>query len=113
MAEGLSLVNFGDLSKPATVLIEKISDAIGGIAKPGQIIRVAKAEAKAEVIRANAQIEIGDLHRRALRRFIVEGGRKQQNIESITQKAIPHLDDNANPANMEDGVCKNYVGFRV
>ena len=29
-----SLINLGDLSKPATVLVEKISDAIGGIFKP-------------------------------------------------------------------------------
>ncbi len=40
MTEGTSLVNIGELSKPATVLIEKISDAVGGIAKPWQIRRV-------------------------------------------------------------------------
>ena len=38
------LVNLGDLSKPAVVLVEKISDAVGGIFKPYQIVRVAKAE---------------------------------------------------------------------
>ncbi len=50
-----SLINFGGLSKPATVLIEKISAAVGGIFKPYQIVRVAKAEAAAERIRAEAQ----------------------------------------------------------
>ncbi len=39
-----SIINLGELSKPATVLIEKISDAVGGIFKPYQIIRAAKAE---------------------------------------------------------------------
>ncbi len=45
MTDGTSLVNIGELSKPATVLVEKISDAVGGIAKPWQIRRIAKAEA--------------------------------------------------------------------
>ena len=31
----------GDLSKPATVLIEKVSDAVGGLFRPHQIVRVA------------------------------------------------------------------------
>ena len=50
------LAKLGDLTKPATVLIEKISDAVGGIFKPYQIIRVAKAESEAERIRAVSQI---------------------------------------------------------
>ena len=29
-----SLINLGELSKPAAVLIEKISDAVGGVFKP-------------------------------------------------------------------------------
>jgi len=61
MTENPSLVNIGELSKPATVLIEKISDAVGGIAKPWQIRRVAKAEAEADKIKAIAHIEIDEL----------------------------------------------------
>jgi len=41
------LANLGELTKPASVLIEKISDAVGGVFKPYQIVRVAKAEAEA------------------------------------------------------------------
>jgi len=37
MAQGGGLINLGELSKPPTVLIEKISDAIGEIFKPYQI----------------------------------------------------------------------------
>lgn len=37
----------GDLGKPANTFIEKVSDAVVGIAKPYQIIRVAKAEVEA------------------------------------------------------------------
>ena len=33
MDENTSLINIGELSRPATVLIEKISDAVGGIFK--------------------------------------------------------------------------------
>ena len=31
MSDGNSLINLGELSKPATVLIEKIADAVGGM----------------------------------------------------------------------------------
>jgi hypothetical protein len=48
MGEGSSLINLGDLSKPATVLIEKISDAVGALYKPRQIKRLAQAEAESE-----------------------------------------------------------------
>lgn len=56
-----SLINLGELSKPATVLVEKISDAVGGIFKPYQIVRVAKAEAQADRVRAEGQIEVSDI----------------------------------------------------
>jgi hypothetical protein len=34
-----SLINLGDLSKPMTALIEKISEAMGGLFKPIQVVR--------------------------------------------------------------------------
>ena len=73
---GGGLINLGDLSKPATVLVEKISDAVGGIAKPWQTVRVAKAEAKADLIRAHAKIKISEIEERALLRMIREEGKK-------------------------------------
>jgi len=108
MADGFSLIKINDLSKPATVLIEKISDAVGGYFKPFQIRRVAKAEAEAEIIKEQAQIEITDLHRRALIRFVTEEAKKQNNIESITEKAIPQLNDSSNPQGMEDDWITNF-----
>jgi hypothetical protein len=105
---GNSLVNLGDLTKPATVLIEKISDAVGGIFKPGQIIRVAKAEAEADKIRAASEIEITDIHRRAMHRFLEEEARKQANIEAITQQALPHVDENATPEKVDDDWITNF-----
>lgn len=101
-------INLGDLSKPATVLIEKISGAIGGIFKPYQIKRIARAEAEAEIIRALARIKISKMQRRALGRFVAEETKKQANIEAITVKAIPHLRQEAHPENIEDDWITNF-----
>lgn len=108
MTENTSLVNIGELSKPATVLIEKISDAVGGIAKPWQIRRVAKAQAEADKIKAIAHIEIDELQRRALQRFVAEEAKKQSNIEEITAKALPQVKDDAKPENIEDDWITNF-----
>jgi hypothetical protein len=51
---GGGLVSLEGLTKPATVLIEKISDAIGTLYRPRQIVREARAEAEAEKIKALA-----------------------------------------------------------
>jgi hypothetical protein len=107
-----SLVSVGDLSKPANTLIEKISEAIGGVARPWQIRRVARAdaaalaiqaeaEAKAELIRAKYKIEISEVERRGIERMIVEQGKNQENIDSIAEKAIPHISINAKPEVIE------------
>jgi hypothetical protein len=102
------LANLGDLAKPATALIEKISDAVGGVFKPFQIVRVARAEAEAELIRAEARIEISDLQRRAMYRFLAEEAKQQANIESITSKAFPLLGENSSPKDMEDDWITNF-----
>jgi hypothetical protein len=49
MSEDKPLINIdlGGLSKPATLLIEKISVAVGTIFQPYQIKRIAQAEADA------------------------------------------------------------------
>lgn len=97
-----TLMNFGELSKPATVLIEKIADAIGGISRPWQIRRLAQAEAEADKIRAVSQIEITEIQHRAISRFFAEEAKKQNNMESITEKALPDIKGDAQPQNIED-----------
>lgn len=101
MTNGGGLINLGEISKPATVLIEKISDAVGGIAKPWQIKRVARAEADAALIEANARVQVTEIEQRALIRMVKEEGKKQENIESITAQALPHLKDDAKPEAVE------------
>jgi hypothetical protein len=103
-----SLINLGELSKPATVLVEKISDAVGGIFKPYQLVRVAKAEAQADRLRAEGQIEISDLQKRAFHRFLNEEAQKQKNIEDITSKTLPQIEENAKPDEIENDWITNF-----
>ena len=51
MTDVNSIINLGDLAKPATSLIEKISDAAGVLYEPARIRKKAEAEADAEIIR--------------------------------------------------------------
>lgn len=102
MSEGKSLINLGDLSKPATVLVEKISDAIGTLYEPTHIKRVAKAEVEAERIRTIGNIETTEIQQRAISRLIQEEGKKQENIESITAQATTRLEEDAKPENVEN-----------
>jgi hypothetical protein len=112
MSEGKSLINInvsmGNISKVAELLIEKISNAIGVVIEPYQIPRLAKAESKAEIIRAQTQIEITDLERRAMVRWITEESQKQDNIEIITLKALPELEASANPQKVENDWITNF-----
>lgn len=103
-----SLVNLSGLTKPADTLIKKVSDAVGGWFAPYQIRRVAKAEAEAALIKAQSEIEITDLHRRAAHRFIEEEAQRQKNMENITAKALPQLDENAKPESMDNDWVANF-----
>src|SRR5258708_26000038 len=104
----LSLINVGDWSKPANPLIEKISDAIGAVFKPGQIIRVAEAEAIVDRIRTTAEIERTERLQRAAIRFLAEETKKQENIESIISKALPEVSEQAKPEQVEDDWIANF-----
>lgn len=98
----IDLIDFGKLSRPATVLIERISNAVGTFFQPYQVIRLAKAEAEAERIREDSRIEVGDLERRAVRRWMKEEAKKQSNIEDITTGALPLLNDKSAPEQLQD-----------
>ena len=103
-----SLINLGELSRPATVLVEKISDAVGAIAKPGQIVRIAKAEAQAARVHAETDIEIAELRQRAAYRSANEETIRQANMESTVAKAIPQLSEDSSPEKMEDDWVMNF-----
>ena len=113
------LEDFGGLSKTANLLIEKISEGMGGAFKPFQIKRVAKAEAEAAKIKAESdaevtkiaaqsEIEVTGLQQRALHRVVAEEARNQQNIEQVIEKAVPQLDEDANPNDMDNDWIANF-----
>lgn len=103
-----SLVNLGDFSKPADTLIQKVSSLIGGVFEPLQLKRAAKAEAEANLIKAKSDIEITELQRRAMHRFVEEEAIRQKNMEEITKKSITHLTQESKPEQMEDDWVTNF-----
>lgn len=103
-----SILNLGNLGKPADTLVKKISNAVGGIFAPYQVKRLAKAEAEAAVIQAQTDIQITDLHRRAVRRWIEEEKQRQENIETITTTALPLLNGDANAGAVDDDWIVNF-----
>ena len=102
------LINVGDLTKPADTLIKKISNAVGVLFEPSQIKRVATAKAEAAKTEAKSEIEITELHRRAARRWIEEEAQQQQNMEDVTAKALPHLNEKAKPESIENDWIVNF-----
>ena len=106
------IFNIGDLAKPATLLIEKVSNAIGRHFDPGQAIRMAEAEAKADqilrVAEAETDIKVAETRQRAAMRLLNEEMDKQRNIESIVTQAIPYLNEGARPDEIEDDWIKKF-----
>ena len=102
------LINLGDLTKPASKLVKKISNAAGILYKPLQIRKVAKAKADAALIEAQSDIEITDLHRRAAHRWIEEEAQQQKIMEDITAKALPQLNESAKPDSMDNDWIVNF-----
>ena len=105
-----SLVNLdlGKLSKPANTLIVKVSEAVNGLFAPYQVERMAKAKAEAALTKAHSEIELSDLQRRALHRFIEEEAQHQKNMEDITAKALPQLNAEASPDLMDNDWLANF-----
>jgi Protein of unknown function (DUF2806) len=118
----LSLVRI-DLTRPITVLFEKIAAAVGAWAFPGHIRRVGKAAAEVEadkiisqagahrtaaIIAAQGDIAVTDMQRRAAQRWLGEEVRRQENMEAVTEKALPLLSDGARPEKIEDDWIVNF-----
>ena len=102
MSEGNSLVNLGDISRPVTILIEKVSNAVGVLYEPRRIKKRAEAEAEADKIKVLASIELNEIQQRAIDRFVQQEARKQENIESITAQAAGSLGEDAKVEDLEE-----------
>ena len=104
----VNIQDLAGLSEPATRLIDKISGAMGVLWEPHQIKRIAKAKVEAAKIEVQGEIEITDMRRRALRRWIAEQTQYQQNMESITAITLPDLNENADPGSMDNDWLVNF-----
>lgn len=102
-------IDVGELSKPATVLINKISNAVGILYEPRRIKQKAKAEVEAQETKVLGSLKIQDIiEQRALIRLVTEEVKNQENIESITSKALTSLDADAKPDEIEDDWLRNF-----
>ena len=99
------LVNLSGLAKPVDTLIKKISSAASVLYG---LEKIAEAEAKADLIRVRSKIEITDLQRRAANRWIAEEAQRQQNMEDITTKALPQINEHAKPDSMDNDWIANF-----
>lgn len=102
------LANLGALTKPADTLVKKVSNAVGGFFAPYQTERIAKADARAALIKAQSEVAITDLRRRAVHRWIEEEAMQQKNMEDITGRALPQLKESANPDSIDDDWLVNF-----
>jgi hypothetical protein len=101
-------IDFGKLSKPVNTCVEKFSDAVGGLFKSRQVVRMAKAEAEAATITARANVEVSEIEKQGLQRMIREQGRHQGNMENVVLKAIPHIKGDVNSDEFDDDWLTNF-----
>ncbi len=103
-----TVADLAGLGKVGIRLIEKISDATGVVYEPTRITRRAKAEAKAEIMRAKADVEVADIQRRAAQRFISEQTLMQANMEEIIEKASSRISEDASPEDVGNDWLLNF-----
>lgn len=115
----MEIKDVAGLSGPMCKLIECCSNALGAMAHPWQIERVANAETKAEIIKAKGEgqvakikwqsdSELSEIQQRAMQRVLHQEERKQRNIENIVAKALPEVKENAKPEDVEDDWYANF-----
>ena len=126
------LAGLGAWATPVDTFIKRLSALVGGVLEPKQIKRIAlarkvesqilaKGEANAMLTLAEAQVAarkiqiVGEMdlqdevQRRMLTRVMLEESRNQVNIESIAAQAIPLIDQEAKPEQMDQEWLENFV----
>jgi len=78
-------------SKPLTKLIETVSAGLGELYRPVGVRRMARAEADALLILAEAQGKAADIEQRAVHRVANKELRRQRNIEGIVKESMRFL----------------------
>lgn len=121
--KGDSLIEVSDLTgadvsdlfgaaQPATALINRLFDAAGYIFGPVHEVLMSGAEAVGSKTRVRTKIElaqeirdefdVGTDRALALTRFLEEETIKQSNRDAILEKALPRIDEDANPNELDD-----------
>jgi hypothetical protein len=85
------------LGRPATALINRISDAIAAVAKPALTVVNARAEVEAEKIRTLGRIEISDAEEQALLSFARQRRKEFERTASILRQTALMIEDGADP----------------
>ena len=100
-------VNLEGLSKTGNRLIETIRDAVGMVYRPRQIVKLAEALLKADqLLASNPQAK--DLFGRTVERWLTEEVHSQENMESVTSKALPYVTEDAKPDSMKRDWITNF-----
>jgi hypothetical protein len=73
-----------------------LQSGVGVVYEPTQILRKAKAEADAAIIKAEGDIKVQEIVRRAAARVDNKELRRQRNIEAIVAEAQHHLPESVN-----------------
>jgi len=94
----MTLGDLTGLSKPLTKLVEVVAQGIGAVYNPHGTIRQAKADAKASLILADADIQKRELLERAFTRIAHVEIARQENIERIVEIAQQKLPPEVDPA---------------
>lgn len=105
----VGLANAGEVSKPVTLLFEKISEVIGSNTAPWQLQRIARTQADAQIIKAGGETIPAGLEQRAFVRLRTEQVTQQSNIERITQMAIPDVKSDATPDKIDNDWVSHFI----
>src|SRR5258708_4624244 len=97
------IVPFGktDLGPAAKALVEKIASAIETLYTPLGTIFQAHVDVLAGKIRAEGEIEVEVVRRRALERLLAEETKKQSNLEAIYGKTFQLLEPEVSTTTIE------------
>ena len=101
-------LNLGNRTKAAKALLKKTSETGVGPFAYWKINLAAMAKAAAALIEAQSEIEITELQQRSTWRLLEEESQYQKNMEGITAKALPQLDENANADSIENDWLFNF-----
>jgi len=98
-----ALIDLGtEVVKTAPALLDRLGPMLGILYKPIDIVRTAKAEAQAQIIRAEASEKVASIEQRAKFRLQYEAVREQQNLEGAVKESLKFLDENAQPDKLQE-----------